>query len=72
MIRKFTNVNGIVFYAEKHTREEWNELVGDRKVEFWDFELSDLLDGAIEIEEGALFYKVRERYFETGVLLNGD
>ena len=71
-MKKFTNKKGVSFYAEKHTREEWKELVGDRKEDLWDFELGDLLEGAVEVQEGELFFKVRERYFETGVLLNVD
>lgn len=71
-MKKFTNKKGVVFYAEKHTREDWKELVGAKYEEFWDYELCDLLEGAVEFKEGTLFYKIRERYFETGVLLNGD
>ena len=71
-MKKFTNRKGVSFYAEKHTREEWRELVGDKYQTLWDYELQDLLDGVVEIKEGELFYKVRERYFETRVLLNVD
>ena len=69
-MKKFRNKYGITFYAEKHTREEWKDLVGDKGTELWDYELKDLLTGLIEIKEGELYFKIRERYFETGVTLS--
>lgn len=69
-MKKFTNNKGITFYVEKHTREEWKNLVGSKYEELWDYELTDLLCGLIDIKEGEFFFKIRERYFETGVTLS--